>query len=346
MKSNVAICIPNFNMADTISLTIESALKQTYNVDIIISDNASSDRSWEIINQYAKENSNIKVFRNKETTDFEYTFTTLLGYSQEYEYINILAADDTLEPSFIEKCMSLYAINKDLSYVYTHRNDVINDKKVELKPFFESSAIIKSEEIFSINMKGYSKTIGQVLLNNSFLKKINAFDVRFRSFTEINTILQLNLLSDVGYINEALFNYRKNPSSETEKIIRYKLAPNYIYMCKHDILTKYINNNYDIDLLNIQFKYFMVKYCIQFIPSMLENKEYNLAQEYLFMAVSYKTDFYNSKLFTYLYNIIHKKEEVQFELYSNLKQDYFEYEKEFKGAPYPLPNNSILIKDV
>ena len=50
----VCICIPHFNYKNTISQTLDTLLKQTYqNIIIKVFDNVSNDGSWEIIIGYA-----------------------------------------------------------------------------------------------------------------------------------------------------------------------------------------------------------------------------------------------------------------------------------------------------
>jgi len=68
MKKNpyVTIFTPNYNCARFISETIESILNQTYeNFEYIIIDDCSTDRSWQIIQNYANKDKRIKIYRNK-----------------------------------------------------------------------------------------------------------------------------------------------------------------------------------------------------------------------------------------------------------------------------------------
>lgn len=62
----VSIITPNYNCERFISQTIESVLAQTYkNWEMLIVDDCSTDKSYEIACEYAKKDSRIKVFRNK-----------------------------------------------------------------------------------------------------------------------------------------------------------------------------------------------------------------------------------------------------------------------------------------
>ena len=63
----VSILIPVFNREDFISECIQSALDQDYeNIEIIIVDNCSTDRTWHICQQFADAHGQIKAYRNED----------------------------------------------------------------------------------------------------------------------------------------------------------------------------------------------------------------------------------------------------------------------------------------
>ena len=65
MKPKVSIMIPVYNQEDYIANTIQSALNQNYNnIEIIISDDASTDNTSQIIKDFLP-NQKIKYFRNQ-----------------------------------------------------------------------------------------------------------------------------------------------------------------------------------------------------------------------------------------------------------------------------------------
>lgn len=70
MKPLVSICIPTYNRSSNLRKTIESIVIQQEFVDkkveIVISDNASTDNTEEVGREYANKYENISYFRNKE----------------------------------------------------------------------------------------------------------------------------------------------------------------------------------------------------------------------------------------------------------------------------------------
>ena len=62
----VSILIPVYNRETLIEDTVQSALNQTYpNIEIIVVDNKSTDRTWDILEKLANRDSRIKIFQNK-----------------------------------------------------------------------------------------------------------------------------------------------------------------------------------------------------------------------------------------------------------------------------------------
>ena len=57
----VSIIMPTFNRADTISLAIESVLKQSFkDWELLIIDNESTDNTKEIVDSFSKNDNRIK----------------------------------------------------------------------------------------------------------------------------------------------------------------------------------------------------------------------------------------------------------------------------------------------
>ena len=64
MNDLISIVMPVYNSAPFLAETIESVLKQTYpNWELILVDDASSDKGIEIIENYQKEEKRIKLIR-------------------------------------------------------------------------------------------------------------------------------------------------------------------------------------------------------------------------------------------------------------------------------------------
>jgi glycosyltransferase involved in cell wall biosynthesis len=102
MPPKVSVLIPVFNRAELIARCIESALAQTHaNLEIIVSDNASTDDTWPMVQRLAAADSRVRPFRNE----------TNLGPARNWicglehctgDYVKVLFSDDWIEANCIE----------------------------------------------------------------------------------------------------------------------------------------------------------------------------------------------------------------------------------------------------
>ena len=66
-KPSISIILPTFNRSDTINNAIESILNQTFtSLEIIIVDDASTDKTSQVVGIYQKKDSRITYVQNKE----------------------------------------------------------------------------------------------------------------------------------------------------------------------------------------------------------------------------------------------------------------------------------------
>lgn len=97
----VSIGIPVYNSESTLTATIESAIAQDYrNLEILISDNASNDKSIEICKEYQKRDSRIRFYEQSKNIGALENFTFLLRQASG-EYFKWLASDDVISKNSI-----------------------------------------------------------------------------------------------------------------------------------------------------------------------------------------------------------------------------------------------------
>jgi glycosyltransferase involved in cell wall biosynthesis len=99
MKSKLLTVIPVFNGEEFIAQTLESVARQTLRPDrVVVLDNHSTDRTPEIVKDFA--GIGCELIRNERNLGLFGNLNRALDYSTETEYLQILHADDTIEPEF------------------------------------------------------------------------------------------------------------------------------------------------------------------------------------------------------------------------------------------------------
>jgi glycosyltransferase involved in cell wall biosynthesis len=109
-KSNnktVSIGLPTHNREAYLRRAIDSLLDQTYrDIVLIISDNASTDGTQKICEEYAKKDNRVRYIRQKENIGQLGNATLMLHeIAAAAEYCLFVSDDDFWDPRFIEVCM-------------------------------------------------------------------------------------------------------------------------------------------------------------------------------------------------------------------------------------------------
>lgn len=114
----VSIGVPVYNGERYIAETLDSLLKQTFeDWELIISDNASSDRTFDICQEYARRDSRIRYTRNEKNIGSARNFNRTLDLSRG-RYFKSANADDLCLPDLVEKCVAVLDANPDVALCY------------------------------------------------------------------------------------------------------------------------------------------------------------------------------------------------------------------------------------
>lgn len=97
-----SICIPNFNYEKYLPLTLDSAVSQSFkDYEIVIADNASTDRSLAIIQEFAAKHSSIHYKVNATNMGFAGNLDEA-GRMAKAEWMIMLSSDDIITPQALE----------------------------------------------------------------------------------------------------------------------------------------------------------------------------------------------------------------------------------------------------
>ncbi len=107
----ISIIIPVYNLENYIEKTLDSVLSQTYtDLEILITDDGSTDRSPEILDTYAAKDERIKVF-HQENGGAASARNTCLNHMTG-EYVVFIDGDDLVAPDYIEMLYRDITVNQ------------------------------------------------------------------------------------------------------------------------------------------------------------------------------------------------------------------------------------------
>jgi len=124
MTPRVSIGLPVHNGEEFIRQAIDSILAQTYtNFELVISDNASTDKTPAICRLYAQKDIRIRFHRNRANIGPARNFNAIVRLS-EGEYFQLLAHDDVLAPEFIAKSVHVLDNNEDVVLCFSRQLEI------------------------------------------------------------------------------------------------------------------------------------------------------------------------------------------------------------------------------
>ena len=115
----VTIGMPVFNAERFIGRALDTLVSQKNgNFELIISDNASTDRTWEICLSYASSDDRIRYYRSKQNMGPVWNFNRVFELAGG-EYFMWASDDDYWDSSYIRSCLDAFKKSKDIILVGT-----------------------------------------------------------------------------------------------------------------------------------------------------------------------------------------------------------------------------------
>lgn len=123
----VSIGMPVYNGEEYLEEALDSLLAQTYeDFELVISDNASTDRTEEICRAYAERDNRIRYIRNEENLGGAPNFNRVVHLARG-EYFHWAAHDDVVEPEFLEACLKV--LEREPNVVLAYARTVAIDEE-------------------------------------------------------------------------------------------------------------------------------------------------------------------------------------------------------------------------
>src|SRR5246127_1342949 len=104
--------------------TLRSILSQTFtDFELIISDNASTDRTGEIAQAYAERDGRIRYYRSEKNMGAGWNVRRVYELATA-KYFKQAAADDLLEPDFLRRCVEILERDSGCVVAYARTKEV------------------------------------------------------------------------------------------------------------------------------------------------------------------------------------------------------------------------------
>lgn len=261
----VSIALATYNGEKFIAEQLDSLINQTYQeLEIIICDDGSTDKTVEIIQNYQQKDSRICLFQNETNLGVLKNFEKAISLSSG-DYIALSDQDDIWETNKIE-----FMLNTIGDYLLTYHDDILIDAEnnILFESFWQKNGIIdhlKNPQKLYINyyITGHSLFFKKSLKNNILpipdnfylfdlwpilialktgkVKQVNKTLVRWRQHTENtsgNKAIERNLFQKIF----RPIDWDTFISWNTNRILRLQILLNHeLFSDDRDFLKKLIN---------------------------------------------------------------------------------------------------------
>lgn len=217
----VSICIPTYNDARFLRESLDSIVNQTYpNKEIIVSDNASTDNTREIVYEYVEKHA-VKYYRNAKTVDAFYNFNRCINLAQG-EFVAIYHSDDMYEVNIVEKEVNFLQAYPSAGAVFTLGLSI--NERGETFGSFKLPKELKSKTIYTfadiyIALLKYGNMFllcPTNMVKKNVYKEVGYYDVRkFGRPADLAMYLKILERYPIGILDENLFKYRISKTQGT-----------------------------------------------------------------------------------------------------------------------------------
>ena len=219
----VTIAVPTLNGTDYLRETLTSLLAQDYpNLDILVSDNGSTDDSLALASAVAQDDRRVRFRRNEVTVPIHEHYNQVLDAAKG-EFFSILDDDDLVSPNFISNLVAVAMRHPNVDLVVP-RNMTIDANGSTIREYsVPEHDVVDGFQFVSdwLYVRGLPKfaCVGTVLLRTATVRKFGGYQNFARGQNIDNLVLlQCALGNQIGFASAAVFKWRVYETSYAGKV--------------------------------------------------------------------------------------------------------------------------------
>jgi glycosyltransferase involved in cell wall biosynthesis len=226
----VSICIPTYNGQNFFEICLDSAIGQTYkNIEIIIVDDGSSDKTYEIAKKYAANDSRIKLHCNEKNLGLVGNWNHCIELTSG-AWIKFLFQDDYLALDCIEIMMSAIS---EMDMIVTSGRRLVLDESLDeatkqysinetltfgrLGVITNMPVFITPDQIAKFTVENiYTNFIGEptvIMFKKEVVKELGAFNPDLIQICDLEYFLRIASNYGIKYIPQPLTYFRVHKGS-------------------------------------------------------------------------------------------------------------------------------------
>lgn len=250
MNPMLTIAIPTYNRVERLKETLKRVIDEVEGkeVEILVSDNASTDGTEEFMNLIVKKYLNIKYFRRKENGGFDANFLNCFDKAKG-KYMILLGDDDVLLPGAVDSILKCIELNPVAIYLNT--SNLISRNPIRYSHTTVSSKeniVCNDKNIFLKNMGIYCTFISALVYNLELVRKISNKE-KYAKTNIIHSHIMFELLRNEG---KYIVNSYNCIAEQGNEAVSYDVYNTWIKNYSELILEHGKKSGFDYDLLKEQ----------------------------------------------------------------------------------------------
>lgn len=239
--------MPAYNAGEYISIAIKSILAQTFKEwELIITDDCSTDKTVEFIEEFCKEHKNIRLIRRSTNSGGARLPRREAALASSAELIMTYDADDFLDTDYIEKMYNRKietSSNIVLSTLHLCNSDGQPTGKYIPKSNFNIDCTLTGKEATKYLLGEVAISVNGLLIDRGiYINNITTSNPEQNSFAYVDEIDQRRLLfscNKVAFVNTK-YHYRQH----SESLMHLKDIKRYNFLTTNTAIYEFAKKNY------------------------------------------------------------------------------------------------------
>lgn len=214
----VSVIMPAYNAEKYIAEAIDSILNQTYkNFELIILDDASTDNTWKIIEDYASKDKRIISIRNEKNLYIAGNRNKGISIAKG-TYIVWQDADDVSYPTRIKKLVQFMEDSVRVGICGSYIQSFNERGDLDVRRYATDDRTLRAH-IFMFSPVAQPAAI----IRSDIFSKVGEFDESYPPAEDIDMSFRIGEFYDFANLPEILLKYREHPDSATHTKLKKQL---------------------------------------------------------------------------------------------------------------------------
>ena len=218
----VTVAIPCYNHAKYLPDCVASVLNQTRQVDeILILNDASTDDFNTVVQQFT--DPRIKVMAFDENRGMAEAHNQM-AYRSSGDFTAFVSADDTIAPTYIEKCLEKFKENPWYEFVASQNDFMdedgspmkVGDDQFKRQLILVPKCINRTREEWMKEFRAGNHYFGSGMYRTHVISEVGGWEKKYKVITDYQMYLKLIARENIGIVEEELTHTRVHPLMDSK----------------------------------------------------------------------------------------------------------------------------------